>query len=251
MHPIIALQSQAPQAEGSTLLAISAIIVHGLISAALVVGGIFSLKSGFKLLDGQGKQDRQQSSISVMGLKASVNSIGAFVMVTSFLWALAAWKTLPNLSVTKQGTIVSSLEQKLRQATTETEKYKAQAQQIQRELVLAKNNETQATSQLQNSAMTIEKLKRATDERASAIQANAMALAKRNEEFSSATENAKNREMEFKTIIQDKNKEIDTYKSLANAALAREMKYKAECENAKEMYGKLLATCESQGWKQK
>lgn len=77
------------------------LLMYWSIAAALVVGGIFSLKKGFDLvLSGKGGAP-QDNQISIFGLKASLGSLGALVMVTAFLWGYAASLTLPDYKDTE------------------------------------------------------------------------------------------------------------------------------------------------------
>ena len=72
------------------------LLMYWSIAAALVIGGIFSLKKGFDLIiSGQGRTP-EQNQVQFFSLKATVGSLGAFVMVTACLWGLAASWTLPD-----------------------------------------------------------------------------------------------------------------------------------------------------------
>lgn len=66
------------------------------ISFGLLIGGLYALNRGFKLvLSGRGRK-REENKIEALGLKATVGSIGSLVMITAFLWGWAASYTLPN-----------------------------------------------------------------------------------------------------------------------------------------------------------
>lgn len=72
------------------------LVMYWSIAIVLAGGGIYSLKKGFELiLSGKGKA-KEENSIEIFGLKASLSSIGSLVMITAFMWAWAAKLTLPN-----------------------------------------------------------------------------------------------------------------------------------------------------------
>ncbi|MGD0266726.1 MAG: hypothetical protein ABSD47_17485 [Candidatus Methylomirabilota bacterium] len=73
-----------------------ALLTYGFVAVALVAAGIYALNRGFKLiLSGRGRS-KEESSVELLGFKAAVGSLGALVMVTSFLWGFAAVYALPK-----------------------------------------------------------------------------------------------------------------------------------------------------------
>jgi hypothetical protein len=72
------------------------LLMYWSIAAGLIAGGLYALTQGFRLvLKGQGKS-KDESSVTFLGMKATVGSIGSLVMITSFMWGWAARATLPS-----------------------------------------------------------------------------------------------------------------------------------------------------------
>lgn len=87
------------------------LVMYWSIALLLAFGGIYALKKGFKLVMAEVAHKSSASSIELFGFKASVNSIGALVMVTAFMWGWAAKLTLPDYD---DGlTRIASLEEEL------------------------------------------------------------------------------------------------------------------------------------------
>jgi hypothetical protein len=72
------------------------LVMYWSIALLLASGGIYALKKGFNLVTFEIAHKSSASSVEFFGFKASVNSIGALVMVTAFLWGWAANLTLPD-----------------------------------------------------------------------------------------------------------------------------------------------------------
>ena len=87
------------------------LIIYGGLTFLLAFGGIYTLRKGFQLImSGRGKS-QESSSINFLGLHVSTGSIGAFVMITAFMWAWAANKSLPQFNNGK--TQITALKQQL------------------------------------------------------------------------------------------------------------------------------------------
>ncbi len=72
------------------------LLIHWSIAIGLIIGGITALIKGFELVkSGKGKT-KEESSIEFLWLKVKVKSLGALVMLTAFMWGLAAVRALPN-----------------------------------------------------------------------------------------------------------------------------------------------------------
>lgn len=87
------------------------LVMYWSIALLLAFGGIYALKKGFNLITFEMVNKSSASSVEFFGFKASVNSIGALIMVTAFMWGWAANLTLPGYDdgVTK----IASLEEEL------------------------------------------------------------------------------------------------------------------------------------------
>ena len=57
------------------------LFIYWSIASGLIGGGIFALIKGFQLVLGGKGKSKEASTIDIFGVKASVNSIGALVMV--------------------------------------------------------------------------------------------------------------------------------------------------------------------------
>jgi len=79
------------------------LIIYGGLTFLLAFGGIYTLRKGFQLImSGRGKS-QENSTIKFLGLHVSTGSIGAFVMITAFMWAWAATQSLPQYSRNSNG----------------------------------------------------------------------------------------------------------------------------------------------------
>jgi hypothetical protein len=88
--------------------------IYWSISFALIGVGFYALNRGYKLiLSGRGKS-KEESTVELFGLKATVHSIGALVMITAFLWGFAASRTVPSYETNdvRIKALMASLEQK-------------------------------------------------------------------------------------------------------------------------------------------
>ncbi|MCD4823990.1 MAG: hypothetical protein K8S55_05245 [Phycisphaerae bacterium] len=72
------------------------LIMHGAVSIFLVMGGLYALKLGLKLiLKGKGK-DKTKTTVEAFRIKVTVGTIGSTVMLTAAAWGWAAVAVLPN-----------------------------------------------------------------------------------------------------------------------------------------------------------
>jgi hypothetical protein len=85
-----------------------ALIIKGLATLGLILGGVMALRYGFRLyMDGTGT--RQDSyTLEISGLKLKANSVGSVLMATAFAWAWAAVAMSPSLSQNGQSVQVYS-----------------------------------------------------------------------------------------------------------------------------------------------
>jgi hypothetical protein len=87
-----------------------ALVIKGLGTLGLIIGGLMALRYGFHLYkDGIGT-GKDQYALEVSGLKLKANSIGSVVMATAFAWAWAAVAMSPSLSQNGQNVQVYSFE---------------------------------------------------------------------------------------------------------------------------------------------
>jgi len=108
------------------------LIIYGSIALILAIGGIYSLRKGFQLIANGNNKSIEESTITFLGLHVTTGSIGAMVMITSFMWGWAAKMALPQY---KDGNITTKeLRQQLAVAQTNvkslTTKTKVQSQQL-------------------------------------------------------------------------------------------------------------------------
>ena len=66
------------------------------IAIGLLFGGLYALHRGFGLVLSARGKTKEESSIEFFGLKATVGTIGSFVMLTAFMWGWIATFALPN-----------------------------------------------------------------------------------------------------------------------------------------------------------
>ncbi len=149
------------------------LIMYWSISAALIAGGLYALHRGFALLmSGRGKK-AEENTIEAFSMKFTLGSIGSVVMVTAFLWGLAAAWALPNyedpnttitamrLSLEEKTRTIQTLETDLQKKDKEVVAVKTQLGNTMSELATARDNQrrlaadqkrqlTQVTQQLED-----------------------------------------------------------------------------------------------------
>ena len=113
------------------------LIIYGSIALLLAVGGIYSLKMGFKLIaKGKGKKP-EESSINFLGFKATTGSIGALVMITAFMWGWAAKLSLPQYDDGQ--TKITALTKELAEVSTQFDMLKVDHVETQSQLLKQKS----------------------------------------------------------------------------------------------------------------
>lgn len=72
------------------------IIVKGILAAILALGGIYTLRIGYKLyIHGVGTE-KEDASINIGNLKVTTKTIGSFVMSTSCVWVIFCYLSAPT-----------------------------------------------------------------------------------------------------------------------------------------------------------
>lgn len=76
--------------------AIITLLTYWSIALGLLAGGLYALNRGFSLVMSARGKTKEDSRVEFLGLKVTVGSIGALVMITAFMWGWAAKLALPN-----------------------------------------------------------------------------------------------------------------------------------------------------------
>jgi hypothetical protein len=85
------------------------VAIRGAGELALIVGGVYALYSGFRIIRGR-SPDRSRATFKILGLSTTAQGVGAVVMTTAVAWAYLGVRMAPNLSTDGTGTKVYSFQ---------------------------------------------------------------------------------------------------------------------------------------------
>lgn len=94
-----ALEHGAYMQDGSVL---TAVVIHGIVALACVVGGVFALFKGHNVYRDRAQDGHAKVLIEMPWLKISAQSLGGIVMATAFGWAALGVHVVPDIKASPE-----------------------------------------------------------------------------------------------------------------------------------------------------